>query len=240
MTEAIGLDDVDLSDMPSFGADDGSGFAVESYEFGEMDAAGVDASSIGSGRLKVDKPGFYHFSIHAEARPMPYEKGDMSKQRKPDILLTCEVLHSTAGQSHAGSVHFHNLILMGKGGGPIEKWDRDKTLNFLVGIGVLKVVGGDVIDPETNSTRVNSRTLTSRINAVKQFCGKLEMGKANDRKNAAGEVVGQYEARIEFPWGRGAFPVTSPDVSHVPKNLEAIKAAGIEMPAAAGTAKIHL
>jgi hypothetical protein len=220
-------------DMPTFGdGDDGSGFAPENYEFGEMDVAGVDAQNIGSGRLKVDKAGFYHFSIHAEARPMPYEKGDMSKQRKPDILITCEVLHSTPGQSPAGSAHFHNLIMGGKGGGPTEKWDRDKSLNFLVGIGVLKVVGGDVIDPETNSTKVNSKTLTARINAVKQFCGKLEMGKAGDKKDASGNVVGQYEARIEFPWGRGAFPVTSPDVAHVPKNLEAIKAAGIEIPAA--------
>jgi len=239
MSDVNGFEGVD---MPTFDEPegDGSGFAIESYEFGDVDTSGVDSSNIGSGRLKVDKPGFYHFSLSAEPRPMPYEKGDMSKQRKPDILLTCEVLHSTPGQSPAGSVHFHNLILMGKGGGPVDKWDRDKTLNFLVGIGVLKVVGQDVIDPETGTTRVNSKTLAARINAVKQFCGKLEMGSAGDKKDGAGNVIGKYEARIEFPWGRGAFPVTSPDVSHVPKNLEAIKAAGIELPTAGGKPATHL
>lgn len=228
---ATGFENVE-GDLPSFSEGDGSGFDSPSYDFGDMDASGVDASQVGSGRLKVDKPGFYHFSVSAEPRPMPYEKDDMSKQRKPDILLTCEVLCSVLGQSPAGSVHFHNLILGGKGGGAVDQWDMKKTLNLLVGLGILKVQGEDVIDPETSSTKVNARTLAARINAVKQFCGKLEMGQAGDKKDAAGNIVGKYEARLEFPWGRGCFPVTSPDVAHVPKNLEAIKAAGIEMPTA--------
>lgn len=186
--------------------------------FDSWDTDDVDANDIGSGSPKVDKVGWYHFEISATARPLPHAKDDMSKLRCPDILLACEVLRSVENQSPEGSVYYHNLIMAAKGGGPIESYDKTKTLNFLVGVGVLKKVDGRIIDPETGTGRINTATLESRLNKL-QFVGKLELNRGGPRADGSGN----YPDRIELTWGRGAFQVDDQKVKGVPKNEEALR-----------------
>lgn len=206
-------------DLPSAGPDDG--FGTTEYGFDEgFDAGGVDASKVGSGHIKVTKTGFYHFSIKAEGKPIPYEEDDMNKKRKPSILCVCTVLKAANGQPE-GALLFHDLVLGGKGGGPMIDTDRDKTLNFLVGLGILKNSGGKVIDPETGTTKIKSSTLVARINALKQFVGNVSLNPAN-----VGADGRSYPDRYEFQFGRGAFPVTAREVAHVAKNEAALKEAG--------------
>ncbi len=187
--------------------------------FDSWDTDDVDASDIGSGAPRADRVGFYHFGINATARPETSDKKDMSKLRCPDILLACEVLKGVKDQSPEGSVYYHNLIIAGKGGGPIESYDKTKTLNFLVGVGILKKVDGRVIDPETGSTKINTNTLEKRLNGL-QFIGKLELNRGGIKDEATGE---RYPDRIELSWGRGAFQVDDPKVKDIPKNEEALK-----------------
>lgn len=208
-------------------------------QFEDVDISDVDGSKAGSGRLKVDLPGFYHFGkIKAIARPKPYNDDNMSKTRKPDILLECEVMCDVKGQSPVGSVFFQNIVLGGKGGGPVDKWDKERSTNFLVGVGILQSKGEDVIDPETGTTKVKASTLAARLEKLGHFCGKVELGKPSEKKDVGTGKVSYYPARLELPWGRGAYPVTSRDVAHVPKNLEAIKASGIVMPEVPGKTKL--
>lgn len=198
------------------------GFGSTEYGFDdEFDAGTADATKIGSGNIKVSKPGFFHFSIAAEGKPKPHEDDDISKQRKPSILCICKVLRAANGQPE-GAIHYHDLVLGGRGGGPMTDNDRDKTLNFLVGLGILKNTGGKVIDPETGSTKVRTSTLVDRINKLGQFVGNLQLNAAN-----TGSDGKQYPERIEFSFGRGAFPVSAREVAHVPKNDQAMKAAGL-------------
>lgn len=208
--------------LPSAG-DDYNGFGSADYGFDEFDVAGADAAKIGSGNIRVSKAGFYHFSITAEAKPKPHEENDISKQRKPSILCICKLLKAANGQPD-GAIHYHDLVMGGKGGGKMTDSDRDKTLNFLVGLGILKNSGGKVIDPETGTTTIRSSTLVDRINKVGQFVGNLHLTPANVSPDGRA-----FPERIEFNFGRGAFPVTAREVAHVPKNEEALKAAGISL-----------
>lgn len=205
-------------DLP-MASDDG--FGDPEYGFDDFDVAGADATKIGSGNIRVSKPGFFHFGISAEAKPKPYEDSDMSKQRKPSILCVCKVLRPANGQPD-GAIHYHDVVLGGKSGGPMTDSDRDKTLNFLVGLGILKNSAGKVIDPETGTTKIKTSTLVDRINKIGQFVGNLHLSPAN-----TGADGRQYPERIEFNFGRGAFPVSAREVAHVPKNETALKEAGL-------------
>jgi hypothetical protein len=206
------------TDLPSASDD---GFGPSNTGFDDFDAEGADSSRIGSGRITVDKAGWYHFRIEAAAKPETHMPNDMTKTRMPTILCTCTVLKSTNGVP-TDAVHFHDIIMGGKGGGPIEGWARDQSLNFLVGLGILVHQGDKIIDPETGTTKIRSSTLVERINKVGQFIGKLVLTPATTGKNGK-----EYREQIEFSFGRGAFPVTAKEVAHVPCNDEALKAAGI-------------
>lgn len=206
------------NDLPSAEGDDG--FGTSEVGFDEFDVGGVDGTNIGSGNIKITKPGFVHLGIKAEARPKTYHDNDISKQRKPSITCTCTALLAANGNP-AGAIHFHDMVLGGMGGGPMTDNDRDKTLNFLVGLGILQNTAGKVIDPETGTTKIRTSTLVDRINKLGQFVGNLHLSPANSNNGK------DYPERIEFNFGRGAFPVTAKEVAHVPKNEAALKAAGL-------------
>lgn len=219
-----------------------------SYDgFDDWSSDGVDGSKVGSGRVEVDRPGFYHFAIKATAKPSPYNSGkdgqpDYEKPRRPSILLECVTLHSAPGQSQAGAVLFHELTMGGKGqGAPIEAWAKEQTLNFLVGVGICQTRGGEVIDPETGTTRLNTSTLVNRLNDL-QFIGHVKIEKGGPRKDASGNQMidkngnpSFYDDSIGFPFGRGAFSIDDPRVSHVPKDVESLRKIGKEHLAAAGS-----
>lgn len=215
--------------------------------FDDWSSDGVDGSKVGSGRVEVDKPGYYHFSIKATAKPSPYNNGrdgqpDYEKPRRPSILLECVVLDSVANLSPAGAVLYHELIMGGKGpGAPIEAWAKEQTLNFLVGVGICQTRGGEVIDPETGTTRLNSGTLVKRLDGL-QFIGHVKVEKGGPKKDASGNQMADkngsplfYDDSIGFPFGRGAFAIDDPRVSHVPKDVESLRAIGKEHLATVGS-----
>ncbi len=197
--------------------------------FDDWDSGDVDQSKIGSGRREVDKVGKYHFEIsEVTARPLPYATDDMSKHRRPDIGLTCTVLQTAPNQSPAGAIYYHSLVMGGKGpGAPIEQWAKEATMNFLAGVGILQNRNGVWIDPETGTTRINSKTLVPRLKAVRQFVGNIRLNKSDDPK---------YPDKFELMFGRGAYPVDAPEVADVPKNEEARKLLSEPAPAPASNA----
>lgn len=207
-----------LVDDPRFtGGDDG---------FGEIDfdAGGVDVEKIGSGdaRQQVTKVGWYHMAIEAKARPLPYGNGinpdsGMDKKRRPDILLTFTVLKSVEKQDPQGFVHYHNLVLGGSGGGPPTDTERNKTLCVLVGLGILVKRDDKVIDPETGTTKINTRTLTDRLNAVGHCILHIQFGKGGEKKEKPGEF---WDDEIGLIWGRGAFRADDPKVANVARNTD--------------------
>lgn len=224
-------------EMPTFGESgfDEPSYAIEAFE--DMDVSGVKTSDVSNRALMIDKAGLYHLSMECEARFDKYKKDkngspDMTKPTWPGINIRLTTLATSPGHSPVGSVMFHEVKLSGKGGGAIEDWARKQTNAFLLGVGILKPGPGDtVIDPETGTTTVKSSTILARLKAIGQIVGKVELSKPTDAFP---------EPKPEFGWGKGAYPVTSPLVAHVPKNLEALKAAGIELPAAGAKPATHL
>lgn len=218
------------SDLPS--ADDfDNGFDSPDYTFDDMDVSGVDASKVGSGNLKVDKKGWYLFRLEATAKPKPYHDDDMSKKRAPSVGLVMHVEASENG-TPAGAIFFHDLVLGGYGGGPPADWQRDQTLNFLVGVGVLLKDGERIIDPETGATKIKTSTLATRLNGLRVF-GKVELSPARPKKEQGKEVLDKdgnvvmYPERLEFPFGRGVFAVNMKEVAHHKWADQALAAAGI-------------
>lgn len=207
-----------LVDDPRFvGGDDG---------FGEIDfdSDGVDSERIGSGdaRQQVTRPGWYHMKIEAKARPLPYGNGikadeDMDRPRRPDILLTFTVLKTVDKQDAEGHVMYHNLILGGKGGGAPSDIDKSNTLNVLVGLGICQKIDGKVIDPETKTTRINTRTLEARLNAVKHCVCHVQVQKGKEKSDKPGEY---WDDQIGLIWGRGAFLPNDPKVATVPRSSD--------------------
>lgn len=211
-----------LVEDPRFvGGDDG---------FGEIDfdSDGIAADDVGAGdaRFRVKTAGWYHFTLTAKARPLPYGNGvnadaGMDKKRKPDILLECCVIASEKNGDPIGSVHFHNLVLGAYGGGRPEDYDREQTLNVLVGLGICKKVDGRVIDPETGTTAINTRTLTDRLNKVGHFIGHIQFQagkeKPEDKQKFPGE---KYPDTLGFQWGRGLYLPNDPAVANAPKSAD--------------------
>ena len=84
---------------------------------------------------------------------------------------------------------------------------------------MLSAQGSEVIDAETGTTKINSKTLCDRIANVRQFVGNIKCDKSDDP---------QYADKYELLRGRGAFQVDDPAVADVPKNLAALKEIGKE------------
>lgn len=174
----------------------------------------VDESAVGSA-IVVDQVGKYHLEI-ADAKNRFETMSDNGNPRRPDILCTCRVLNTVKGQSPEGSVYYHQIQLGGKGGGAPEKWQKESTVNFLHGIGLLKKVDGKFIDPETGTTAINVKTLAKRLQGI-QFIGHIKRNKSNDER---------YDDKFELLFGRGAFQVNDPAVANVPKNADALALIG--------------
>lgn len=198
-----------------------------------FDTQGVDPSKVGS-LVMVDQPGKYHFQITAATEKwethVVKDSGNGTVDVRPHILLTCTVCETVPGQSPAGSAYFHRLLLGGKGGAAIEDWAKNATMNFLVGIGIIKEHKANgttyFIDPETNQTAINIPTLANRLRGL-QFIGNIKLNKSDDER---------YDDRYELPFGQGVFQVNDPRVANVPKNVSIIPGATQAPPAAAPAA----
>lgn len=217
----------DMSDLP---VGDGWGTA---NDFGKanpnadpaddfsLDAGDVDPTKVGS-RLRVDMIGKYHFEI-ADAKLRPETSSDQGFAVAPHINCSCVVLHTAPGQASAGSYYYHNVDLAAKGGGTPEDWQKRATINFLAGVGLLVKAGDQWIDPETQSTKINVKTLATRLKGM-QFIGNIQKNDYDPEK-----------PRYELHFGQGAFRVDDPAVANVPKCLDALRLIGKEsaMPGAA-------
>jgi len=192
----------------------------------DFDMSDVDPGKVGS-RVTVDKAGKYHFEIET-ARENFQVMNDNGKPRSPDITVTCVVLEPVPGQSSAGSYYYHHIHLGGSGGGPPEPWQKEATVSFLSGIGLLKKQGDIYIDPETGAGKLNVKTLATRLQGM-QFIGHIKCEK---------DKSGQYDDRYCLSFGRGAFVVDDPVVAEVPKCKAALELIGkaSAMPPAAGAA----
>lgn len=185
--------------------------ATETAEgFDDFDAGDVDASQVGS-RVTVDKPGKYHFEI-VECKERP-EKIDPAtgKDRRPNILLTCVVLHTVEGQSPEGAIYYHELLLGGPGGAPQEPWSKRATCNFLHGVGVLVKHDDKIIDPETKSTRIALGSLATRLKSL-QFVGQVKREASDDPK---------YADKFRISFGQGVWRLDDPAIATVPVNKSA-------------------
>lgn len=179
-----------------------------------FDTEGVDPDQINN-RATVDKTGKYHFEI-ASAKERFGNVNDKGNLQFPNILCTCHVLQSVPGQSPEGSLYYHEVILGGKGGGRPDEWAIKATTAFLTGVGILKAVDGKFLDPETNSTKINIKTLATRLKGL-QFIGDIKREKSNDPN---------YDDKYKLSWGRGAYQVDDPFVSAVPMNRDALAMIG--------------
>lgn len=192
----------------------------------DFDTDGVDPGKVGS-RVTVDKAGKYHFEIET-ARENFEVMNDNGKPRSPDITVACVVLESVPGQASAGSYYYHHIHLGGSGGGPPEPWQKEATVSFLSGIGLLKKQGDIFIDPETGAGKLNVKTLATRLKGM-QFIGHIKCEK---------DKTGNYDDRYCLSFGRGAFAVDDPVVAEVPKCRAALELIGKAnaMPGTSGAA----
>lgn len=191
-----------------------------------FDSDGVDPSKVGS-TITVDLPGKYHLEI-GKVREDFDTQDDKGGLKSATLNIPCHVVHSVPGQSPEGTIHYQRLILSGKGGGAPEPWMVQVSVAFLAGIGLLKEIDGKFIDPETKSTRINVKTLKARLERW-QFIGWLKLVKGTKKnKSDPDENAERYPDSIEFPFGRGAFPIDDEQVRNVPKNLDCLKLIGKE------------
>jgi len=177
-----------------------------------FDTDGTDASKVGS-PLYVDCIGKYHFEI-ADAVLKPEVVDHDAKQVVPHINVQCVVLQDVPHQSATGAFYYHKVHLAGKGGMQIEEWAKNATIAFLLGVGLLREIDGKIIDPATNSTRIDIKTVPDRLKYM-QFIGDIKKPKNSDPQ--------KFADKFELPFGRGAFRINDPAVRNVPKNVEALK-----------------
>lgn len=179
-----------------------------------FDTEGVDPEKVGN-RPTVDKAGKYHFEI-ANVKERFGSVNEKGALQFPNILCTCVVLYSVSGQSSEGAIYYHEVILGGKGGGRPDEWAIQATTAFLAGVGILKKVDGKFLDPETNSTNINIKSLAARLKGL-QFIGDIKREKSKDS---------QYDDKFKLSFGRGAYQVDDPFVMDVPKNRDALALIG--------------
>lgn len=178
----------------------------------EIDFEDADESKVESSRV-VDQAGSYHLEItNVKVR---FELDD--KNNNKNMLCTCRVLHSAPNQCAEGSIYYHEIMFSGKGGSPPEGWMKDSMLSFLYGVGIMKKEGKKYIDPETGTPKLNWKTLPERLKNL-QFVGDIKREPSKDDK---------YDDRFRLKFGKGAFPVTAPEVSNVPKHGESLELLGL-------------
>lgn len=182
------------------------------------DTSDVDASRIGSGDVRCDIPGFYHFEIiSADIDLSTSDPNDMTRQRSQSIDLAFRVLQQVPGQSPVGSVYRHHCLLSGRGGGAVEDWAKAATLNVLVGLGFMEVRDGKVVDRETGQTRPRFKVYVGKMKGM-QCIGELRLNKSQNER---------YDDRVELVFGRGLHTVDDAKVAFVPKNHQALDAIGM-------------
>ena len=191
-------------------AGDGSGFDDSySFETGDLDPNEVERGGW------IDREGQYHFEITDV-------KFDRSKNKgTPYVELVLTVLHTVKGQSPEGSRFTHEAYFTENTRGMVS------ALAHRIGAVIAKPTGEVGADGKPKMTYIDVKTGKAAINketflAVKgsQFIGFVKFGKAR-----TGDDGKNYDAKLELYVGK-SWPVDSPEVADVPKNLNAMKLIG--------------
>lgn len=187
----------------------------------EFDADGFSSEDLGGG--SVDKEGYYHFDI-SDVKNELETLSNKGNERSPCVAFTMTVLESVAGQSPAGSKHWHRVYMAAKGGAPASEGAIKNALRFGMGLGLLKEVEKDgrkcIVDAATGSTKITPATWA---NAKGKQCVAKVVHKAAE---------GGFPEGYEIPFSR-VYQVDDPAVKDVPKNRDALALIG-KTSAAAG------
>ena len=127
-------------------ANEAAGGAAATADEFNFDTSGVDPNSLNRGGT-VAKPGFYPVEVEDIARNLDTHKD--GKQKSPHLSFTLLVLADQPKCDGKGSRHYHRVMLAGPGGGPINEFVRDKTTQFGVTAGVLRIEAGKVVNAVT-------------------------------------------------------------------------------------------
>lgn len=166
-----------------------------------LSGEGVSVSELGVGGV-VDHEGWYHLEC-TEVTPETQTTNKKGAPRTPSVAFEFCVLQSVDGQSPAGSRLWHRIYFSDKEG------SRKAAFVFGLGMGVLKIMGHNVVDAQTGETRITMATWRA--------CqGRQVIARVVHEKGTGG-----YEGKYAIPFGR-VFGVRDPAVAHVPKNHDAI------------------
>lgn len=121
----------------------GGATATDSFDF---DSGGVDPNSLNRGGI-VARPGFYPVEVEDIARNLETHKD--GKQKSPHLSFTFLVLADQPKQDGKGSRYYHRVMLAGPGGGPINEFVRDRTAQFGITGGVMRIENGKVVNAAT-------------------------------------------------------------------------------------------
>lgn len=183
---------------------------------GSFDLDGFDTEGLDQGG-NVDKEGQYHFEV-ADVVPELDILDKEGQPKTPSVRFDLAVLHTTPGQSRAGSRHFHRIYVGSSGGGPAKEGSIKSAIRFGLGLGILRQVEQNgksiVVDAVTGLTRITKETW---LRAKGQQC-VAKIGKHEDK-------AGKYQTSFEIPFGR-VYQVDHPDVADVPKNANALALIG--------------
>lgn len=194
----------------------------------------TDGGGLSAGHIEVE--GAYHLEV-ADAELKRDEGGnlDLNLNGRNYFNLRLVCLHSTPGQSPAGSTMWYELELPSaadatavfpKSGQPVRPAVIRAFNTFLVGLGVFRVQAGpdgkeQIVDPATNSTKVQMATIAQRLKG-RQFIGRPK----RREWNANPEKGTKAGFRMEFPWGAGASQIGDPQNALVPIDEVAAQAGG--------------
>lgn len=190
--------------------------------FADVDALDTEGVKLGGGLIEIE--GAYHLEV-ADA----VVKEELTRQNRHEIRLRLVALHSTPGQSPAGSCMWHGLEIplaadrevATKSGNMFDAL-LGAICTFGLGIGLLKkekTADGKerIVDPETKSTKLNLRTFANRLKGMQCVGRPTRRDWEKDTKKGF---------NMEFRWGHGVSQVDDPQNAHVPMNEDALKVIG--------------
>ncbi len=200
----------------------------------DLDAEGLEPDAMGGGDF-IDREGKYHLEIS----DAPFKSAAESfRKTNPEFQVRCVVLQSVQGQSPAGSVLFHHVEipvaadhdkLVGKSQTPLFGIKLAALCNFAIACGVLEKRDGKVYDPETKSSKLNTKTLGDRLKG-KQFIGKVVSRLWWDDKDETVEKIdsktGKQGISYELDRYHPATAVDDPANYGVPMDMAALAAIG--------------
>lgn len=231
---SLSNDDMEaISDIGGeFAPADNNGMGTATFDENfEFDSSGTSEEELQAGGDAIDKEGWYHFEISKVDFKLEL-LDDNGQPQTPHINVTCRSLADGNGLSPAGSPFWHKIYVAQKDGSIAKQGSIDSMFRFGIGCGLYKWAkvktegGSEKAVPVLAKTGLTKIPMAAWKDAVGlQFCARLTREKDYVDKNGVTKP-----GKLSIPMGRTYRP-DHPDVSHVAKNLEALEAIGIVIPA---------